>query len=358
MVLRHRGGPQQVRQIPGVRNVALDRGDHRGRLAGCAAVDGQSAPAARPTSPRAPRRARCAHGRRPRLRPCRAGAPGRAEHQPGQAAAGEGDQEGQERRPADRDPPYCRCRRLAHDQPSPREALPWPPIAHRLGCDPPARHRERPGAQPQQQPLPEGEHREDHRLGHGERDPDVPGEIDQPGQQREEERQAEDGAGGQRDPARCRHSAMTSSAGPTAASGQIPAGGNAAASASPPASAVSSARAARTGWPPGAPQAAAVGTAGPELTSRTVPPLPEPAIFAGSCERSRAGHQGRRGRAAAERGLARAPGPASWPVAERGAAASLAHCQLFRAISRLQFGYPWDCSYPRDSVVTSFGSAR
>ena len=79
--------------------------------------------------------------------------------------------------------------------------------------------------------------------------------------------------------ARCRRKAMTSRAGPTTASGQMPAGGKAAASARPPASAVSIARAAVMGGAAGGRAGrAADPTAGPGLTSRTVPPLAEDSV--------------------------------------------------------------------------------
>ncbi len=87
--------------------------------------------------------------------------------------------------------------RLAHRQPAPRERV-RPPAAQRLGADPPARHRQRPGAQVEQQPLAHGEQREDHCLGDREGEPCVPRHVDQPGQQRDEEGQPEHQPGQQR----------------------------------------------------------------------------------------------------------------------------------------------------------------
>ena len=122
----------------------------------------------------------------------------RASSDPGEGGAGERDHEGQHRRAADRRPALGRQPGLAHRQPAPREAAPGPAVPERLGGNPPARHRERPPAQVEQQPLGDGEHREDERRGDGERDPGVPGQVDDPGEQREEEGEAEDEADGER----------------------------------------------------------------------------------------------------------------------------------------------------------------
>ena len=133
-------------------------------------------------------------GQRP---PAQPGPPPRDEQGPGQGGAGQRHQEAQQRRAADRGPWCGRCARLAHRQPAPGERV-RPPAAQRLGAHPPARHRQRPGAQVEQQPLAHGEYREDHRLGDRQREPRVPGHVDQPGQQRDEEGQPEHQAGQQR----------------------------------------------------------------------------------------------------------------------------------------------------------------
>src|SRR5215472_6608630 len=112
------------------------------------------------------------------------------EETPREHGAGQGDQEGQQRHPAERDPADVRRDRLAHRQPAPGKGV-RPPVPHPLDQDPPARHRDRPVPQAQQQPLADGEHREDDRLGPGQRGPRVPGLVDQPGQQGHELRQAE-----------------------------------------------------------------------------------------------------------------------------------------------------------------------
>ena len=114
----------------------------------------------------------------------------RGHQQPGQRGPGQGHQERQQRRAADRHPADRRRLGLAHGQPAPGEGV-GPPVAEGLRADPPARDEHRPGWQPQHQPLADREHREDHGLGDGEGGPRVPGEVDQPGDQRDEERQAE-----------------------------------------------------------------------------------------------------------------------------------------------------------------------
>ena len=191
-----------------MRHVALDR-SHDGRPLPAGPLPGPQASAGqrhrgcaqRDHHQRAGRQPRCARAQRPAPRGRSAASTLiRAEQQPGQAGAGEGDQEGQERRSADGHPVRGGRRRLAHHQPSPREA----PQGQRSRTASAATHQpataDRPGPQPQQQPLPGVEHREDHGFRDGQRGPDVPGHVDQPGQQREEERQAEDGARGERGP--------------------------------------------------------------------------------------------------------------------------------------------------------------
>ena len=326
----------------------------RSRSAGCrrAARCPGSRPRRRSAGP--PRRCRLAgarparrehHRRRPAQRrrgaraardgaPARAtGAARRAKHQPRQASRGQSDKEGQERRAADGNPADRRCRRLAHDQPTPREALPWPPISQCLGQHPPARHRKRPGAQPQQQPLPDGEHGEDDGLGDGQRGPDVPGHVDEPGTAAGRRRRgrrrrrrpgpswpaaatrrgpavqgrrrlaARDPLAGRRRPGRGRRPAL--SAGPRPAGMRRPGAGRAA--------------------------VAAVGTAGPRADKPHGPSgarsldMPVLASVAGT------------GRAIR---LIR-PSSTHGPGQLR-----LAYLDPVGAIGRLQFDYWWDCSYP------------
>ncbi len=79
---------------------------------------------------------------------------------------------------------------VAHRQPAPGKGV-RPPVPHCLGGYPPARHRHRPGPQPQQQALAHSEHGETHHLGDREGRPDIPGDIDKPGNQRNEKCGAE-----------------------------------------------------------------------------------------------------------------------------------------------------------------------
>jgi hypothetical protein len=70
-------------------------------------------------------------------------------------------------------------------------SLPQGNATEGLNTDPPAADRHRPPGQAQHQPLPDREQAEDYRLGDRKRGPRIPGHVDQPGQQRNEERQAE-----------------------------------------------------------------------------------------------------------------------------------------------------------------------
>ena len=183
VVRGHGGGPQQVGQVPGVRHVALDGGDRGGGGAGRHRVHRQQA-ACQGQSRRPGEGQR---GDQAAAQPARRAG---CQQQPGERAAGEREQEGEQRRPADGGPGRGRRARLAHGQPAPRERV-RPPVAQRLGGDPPPRHGHRPGPQRQQHPLAHGEQGEDDRLGDGQRGPGVPGQVDQPGQQRNEQREPE-----------------------------------------------------------------------------------------------------------------------------------------------------------------------
>ena len=114
----------------------------------------------------------------------------RPEQQPGQARSGQGQQEGQQRGTADRGPARGRRTGLAHRQPAPRKGV-RPPVPHCLGAHPPARHRCRPGPQPQQQALAHGEHGETPPSRRPRGPPRRTGDIDKPGNQRNENRRAE-----------------------------------------------------------------------------------------------------------------------------------------------------------------------
>ena len=190
VVERDGGGPQQAGQAPRVRHVPLDGGHGGRRGAGRLLVNREQG--ARQRQPGGARE------RQQEQRPqAQTGPPPRDEQGPGQGGPGQRHQEAQQRRPADRGPRRGRRARLAHRQPAPRERV-RPPAAQRLGAHPPARHRQRPGAQVKQQPLAHGEQREDHRLGDREREPCVPRHVEQPGQQRDEEGQPEHQPGQQR----------------------------------------------------------------------------------------------------------------------------------------------------------------
>ena len=173
VILRHGGGPQQVGQVPGMRHVALDRGDDRGRLACRSGINGQQR-SARGHGGGQHQRGRRGQPPTPATRRAAAG----PSTSPGQARPGQRDEEGHERGAANRHPADRGRGRLAHHQPAPREALPRPAAADRLAGDPPAGHRHRPRAQPQQQPLAADQHREDHGGRDRERDVRVPGDVD------------------------------------------------------------------------------------------------------------------------------------------------------------------------------------
>ena len=238
---RHGGGADQIGQAPRVRDVALDRGD-----GGRAAREWPGRPeAGRP--------------------------PGRP------AAPGDG-QRGQRTAAQPGPPPGASSSQATHAPASATTNVSSgapPTVAHGAAGVPgwliaslpqgnAYGHRSRSASAPthqpatasgqarsEQHPLAHGEQREDHRLGDRQRQPGVPGHVDQPGQQRDEERQAEQQAGRSEARRLRRHSATTSSAGPRGRSGHIPTGGNAAVRASPPASAASAQGQARLAGRPG-----------------------------------------------------------------------------------------------------------
>ena len=183
VVLRDLGVVQQLRQVPGPRHVALDRG-HLGRRRAAGRVDRQQA--AREDQARR-------HHRRQRRPPGRPGSPGRSggtgsppqggsggmglsqggsggmgppgrksrgglggivppgrksrgglggiappeitERRPREHGAGQGEQEAEQRRAAHRDPAHVRRDRLAHRQPAPRKGV-GPPVPHPLDASP------------------------------------------------------------------------------------------------------------------------------------------------------------------------------------------------------------------------------
>ena len=193
LVLGDLGVVQLLRQVPGVRHVTLDRG-HRDRRRSAHRVNGQQS--TREHQPGRNRRGQPRAGQVPRPPAARAE---QRQQRPGQHGAGQRDQEAQQRHAADRDPADVRSHGLAHAQPAPGERV-RPAVPQRLGRHPPARHRGRPERQLQQQPLGDAKQGEDQRLGPGQPGPRVPGHIDQPGQQRHEQRQAEHQAAAERRP--------------------------------------------------------------------------------------------------------------------------------------------------------------
>ena len=206
-----------LRQVPGPRHVALDRG-HLGRRRAPRRVDRQQAT-------REDQASRHHRGQRRPEGPGGAGSPSPAgsggggspspggyggagsppvsrgglggivppeitQRRPRDHGAGQGEQEAEQRRAAHRDPAHVGRDRLAHREPAPGERV-RPSVPHRLDGHPPARHRGGPVGQAEQQPLADGEHREDDRQRSGQRGPRVPGLVDQPGQQGHEQREAE-----------------------------------------------------------------------------------------------------------------------------------------------------------------------
>ncbi len=209
MVSGHGRFPHLLRQCPGMRDVALHRGHLRGRGTGSSLARGQGragqgeasdgGEGERANGPAADRGERGAG----RCHPGRAAAtlfhrPGghqprgtaRGEQQPGQRGPGQRHEERQQRGTAVRDPADRGSLRLAHGQSAPGKGI-GPPVTEGLYGNPPASDGDRPGPQAQHQPLAKREHCEDHSLGDRQGGPRVPGDVDQPGQQRNEERQAE-----------------------------------------------------------------------------------------------------------------------------------------------------------------------
>ncbi len=144
---------------------------------------------------------------------------------PGERGAGKRDHEGEHRRAADRRPALSGQPGLAHREPAPGEAAPGPAVPERLGGHPPAGHRDRPPAQVEQQPLGDGEHREDERRGDGERDPGEPGQVDDPGESGKKNARPKTRPTAKAPRSERPYRVTTSSAGPTTASGQAPTGG-------------------------------------------------------------------------------------------------------------------------------------
>ena len=196
VVLRHGGGPQQVGQVPGMRHVALDGGDDRGRLR-------RPFRYPRAAARRPPSRRRPAPARPPRaaaLRPPSAGPPaGPRTTQARQAPVSA------TRKVTNAGPPIATQRTAGE--------VAWL-ITSRPHGKPSHGQRLRTASQVTHQPATATGHARSRSSSHWpttstakitarrhrERDVRVPGDVDQPGQQRKEERQAEDRAGGQRGP--------------------------------------------------------------------------------------------------------------------------------------------------------------
>ena len=205
---------QQVRQVPGVRDVALDGGHHGGRAY---RAPRRPRAAARRPGPGGRGRGegqRAATARRSAAEAGSAARAGRAAARPGwprPARAGTSAAAGRPPRPSGRSAP-----RPGSWPAGPTGNRVRPPVAERLGRHPPAAATASGQAGSRSiSRWPMASTREDHGFGDRQRGPRVPGEVDQPGQQRDEERQAEAPARpGTSRAGSGRHSATTSSAGP------------------------------------------------------------------------------------------------------------------------------------------------
>ena len=200
LVLGDLGVVQLLRQVPGPRHVALDRG-HRGGRCPADRVDRQQT--AREDQP-----GRHHRGQRRRRRspgPPAAGRPvGPVRRSAASTAQAAMAPVSATRKLSSGAPPIATQRAsgrrgLAHGQPAPGEGE-GPPVPQGLGGHPPGRHRGRPAGQLEQQPLAQAQEGEDDRLGQGQRGPRVPGHVDQPGQQRHEQGHAEGQAAAERAP--------------------------------------------------------------------------------------------------------------------------------------------------------------